>query len=202
MSEYLKVDSDSSLVRDMDSHAIVNNNRSEFNKFLSLSEKKYIEKRELENLKSDVNAMKGDLEEIKSLLKSIVQNWFINICKTNFNVLIMAAYVSNIVIDVGADFNQTFNLEGSNNAPLDLTGYTGVSRMKKHAASLNTTATFAVSFPNRAQGQVKIALSNTVTKALKPGRYGYDLLLKDGSNLITRVVEGSAIVTAGITTTF
>ena len=77
-----------------------------------------------------------------------------------------------------------------------------LSRMKKHAASLNTTATFAVSFPNRAQGQVKIALSNTVTKALKPGRYGYDLLLKDGSNLITRVVEGSAIVTAGITTTF
>ncbi len=74
MSEYLKVDSDSSLVRDMDSHAIVNNNRSEFNKFLSLSEKKYKEKRELENLKSDVNAMKGDLEEIKSLLKSIVQN--------------------------------------------------------------------------------------------------------------------------------
>ena len=74
MSEYLKVDSDSSLVRDMNSHAIVNNNRSEFNKFLSLSEKKYKEKRELENLKSDVNAMKGDLEEIKSLLKSIVQN--------------------------------------------------------------------------------------------------------------------------------
>ncbi len=74
MSEYLKVDSDSSLVRDMDNHAIVNNNRSEFNKFLSLSEKKYKEKRELENLKSDVNAMKGDLEEIKSLLKSIVQN--------------------------------------------------------------------------------------------------------------------------------
>ena len=74
MSEYLKVDSDSSLVRDMDSHAIVNNNRSEFNKFLSLSEKKYKEKRELEHLKSHVNAMKGDLEEIKSLLKSIVQN--------------------------------------------------------------------------------------------------------------------------------
>ena len=74
MSEYLKVDSDSSLVRDMDSHAIVNNNRSEFNKFLSLSEKKYKEKRELENLKSDVNSMKSDLEEIKSLLKSIVRN--------------------------------------------------------------------------------------------------------------------------------
>ena len=58
----------------------------------------------------------------------------------------MAAYVSNIVIDVGADFNQTFNLEGSNNAPLDLTGYTGAARMKKHPSSINTTATFSVSF--------------------------------------------------------
>ena len=44
----------------------------------------------------------------------------------------MAAYVSNIVIDVGADFEQTFNLEGSNNAPLDLTGYFGAAIMKKH----------------------------------------------------------------------
>ena len=113
----------------------------------------------------------------------------------------MAAYVSNIVIDVGADFNQTFNLEGSNNAPLDLTGYTGAARMKKHPSSINTTATFSVSFPNRTQGQVKISLTNSATRALKPGRYGYDLLLNDTSNLRTRVIEGSAIVTAGITTT-
>ena len=97
----------------------------------------------------------------------------------------MAAYVSNIVIDVGADFNQTFNLEGTNNAPLDLTGYTGVSRMKKHHSSMNTTATFTVSFPNRVAGQVKLSLGYATTKALKPGRYGYDLLLKDASNMIT-----------------
>ena len=113
----------------------------------------------------------------------------------------MAAYISNIVIDVGADFNQTFNLEGSNNAPLDLTGYTGAARMKKPPSSINTTATFSVSFPNRTQGQVKISLTNSATRALKPGRYGYDLLLNDTSNLRTRVIEGSAIVTAGITTT-
>ena len=112
----------------------------------------------------------------------------------------MAAYVSNIVIDVGADFNQTFNLEGSNNAPLDLTGYTGASIMKKHPSSLSTTATFAVSFPNRLQGQVKISLGSTITNALKAGRYSYDLLLNDGSTK-TRVVEGSALVTAGVTTT-
>ena len=112
----------------------------------------------------------------------------------------MAAYVSNIVFDVGADFNQSFNLEGSNNAPLDLTGYTGASKMKKHASSLTTAATFIVSFPNRTQGQVKISLGSSITNVLKAGRYSYDLLLNDGSTK-TRVVEGSAIVTAGVTTT-
>ena len=74
MSDYLKVDSDSNLVRDTNNNAIINNNKTEFDKFLKLSEKRYKEKKEFENLKSDVNSMKTDLEEIKSLLKSIVRN--------------------------------------------------------------------------------------------------------------------------------
>ena len=111
----------------------------------------------------------------------------------------MAAYVSNIVIDAGADFNQTFNLENTANSPLDLTGYTATSKLKKHPASLSDKATFSVSFPNRAQGQLKIALGSSVTSALKAGRYSYDVLLNDGS-LKSRIVSGSAIVTAGVTT--
>ena len=55
-------------------------------------------------------------------------------------------------------------------------------------------------FPNRTQGQVKISLGSTITNGLKAGRYSYDLLLNDGSTK-TRVVEGSALVTAGVTTT-
>jgi len=111
----------------------------------------------------------------------------------------MAAYVSNIVIDVGADFSQTFNLETSSNAPMNLTGYTGSSIMKKHPSSLTTTATFAVSFPQPTAGQLQVSLGSTVTNSLKPGRYVYDILINDGS-IKTRVVEGSAIVTAGVTT--
>ena len=112
----------------------------------------------------------------------------------------MAAYVSNLVIEVGADFNQTFNLEDLGNAPLNLTGYTGASRMKKHHSSLTTAATFSVTFPNRTQGILKIALAASATALLKPGRYVYDVLLNDGAER-TRVIEGSALVTAGITTT-
>ena len=111
----------------------------------------------------------------------------------------MAAYISNIVIDAGADFQQIFTLEGSNNSALNLTGYTATAKMKKHPASLNDTATFSVSFISRLQGQLKISLGSATTKDIKPGRYSYDVLLNDGS-LKTRIVSGSAIVTAGVTT--
>ena len=111
----------------------------------------------------------------------------------------MAAYISNIVIDAGADFNQVFNLETVANSPLDLTGYTATSKLKKHPASLKEQATFSVSFTNRSQGELKISLGSSITSALKAGRYSYDVLLNDGS-LKTRIVSGSAIVTAGVTT--
>ena len=111
----------------------------------------------------------------------------------------MTVYVSNIIIDAGSDFSQTFNLENIANSPLNLTGYTGSALMKKHPASLTTTASFVVSFPNRMAGQVKLSLGSSITSTLKPGRYCYDILLNDGSTK-SRIVEGSAIVTAGITT--
>ena len=112
----------------------------------------------------------------------------------------MAAYVSNIVVDVGANFDQSFNLETNANAPLNLTGYTGAAKLKKSAATSKTAADFVVSFPDPLQGQLKISLGSTITAGLKPGRYVYDVLLTDASSMKSRVVEGSAIVTAGITT--
>ena len=73
MNNYLKVDSDTSLVRDVRSNAIVNQNQTEFDKFMKLSELKYKEKMEMKKLKDDVKTMKSDLEEIKELLQSIVK---------------------------------------------------------------------------------------------------------------------------------
>ena len=111
----------------------------------------------------------------------------------------MAAYVSNIVIDVGSDFIQTFYLETTSNTPLNLTGYTATSKMKKHPSSSSTAAIFVVSFPGPTNGSLALSLGSTITSGLKPGRYCYDILLNDGS-VKTRAVEGSALVTAGITT--
>ena len=74
MDKFLRVENDTSLVRDTSSNAIINQNRSEFDKFMSLSKKKYKERYELDTMKSDLDALKNDMEEIKSLLKSMARN--------------------------------------------------------------------------------------------------------------------------------
>ena len=111
-----------------------------------------------------------------------------------------ASYVSNIIINSGTDFTQTFDLETSADSPLNLTGYTAYAAMKKSSASSNTTANFVVSFPNRLFGKITISLGSSMTSTIRPGRYCYDILLVNSTSFKTRVVEGSAIVTAGIAT--
>jgi|TARA_R100000278_G_scaffold41022_2_gene36171 hypothetical protein len=72
MEKYLKVESDTSLVRDMDSNAIVSKNKTEFDKFLKLSRKKYEEKRKFDQMRGDLDSLKQDMDEIKTLLKNIM----------------------------------------------------------------------------------------------------------------------------------
>ena len=72
MDKYLKVKSDVSLVRDVNSNAIVNQNKDEFDKFLELSQRKYEEKRKIDNMRSDLDSLKEDMNEIKTLLRNIM----------------------------------------------------------------------------------------------------------------------------------
>ena len=72
MKNYLKVESEDSLIRDVDSNAIVNKNQSEFDKFIRLSKKKYEEKKKFDNMRSDLDSLKQDMNEIKTLLRNIM----------------------------------------------------------------------------------------------------------------------------------
>ena len=111
----------------------------------------------------------------------------------------MAVYVVNLVIDQGTDFTQTFNLEDDASASvLDLTGYIGAAQLRKHSSS-NKKHDFTVAFPDRANGIVRIDMTDAVTTAIKPGRYIYDILLTDAGGSRTRIVEGSALVREGAT---
>ena len=72
MNKHIKVKSDVSLVRDIDSNGIISKNQSEFDKFVKLSKKKYEEKKKFDNMRSDLDSLKEDMNEIKTLLRNIM----------------------------------------------------------------------------------------------------------------------------------
>jgi hypothetical protein len=110
-----------------------------------------------------------------------------------------AVYVSNLVVNTGTTFTQTFSLENSDSSStLNLSGYSISAQMRKHAGSSSYT-TFNSSVVSAAAGTVKVGLGTTTTASLKPGRYVYDVLITDNAGVITRVVEGSVLVREGVT---
>jgi len=110
----------------------------------------------------------------------------------------MSVYVVNLVIDQGADFQQTFDLTAANSEPLDLTGWAAAAQMRKHSGS-KTFYVFSVEFTDREAGQIKITLSDVATRAIKPGRYIYDLILTDTNLEKVKMLEGQALVRGSAT---
>ena len=110
------------------------------------------------------------------------------------------AIIANIFIDQGADFSVTVNVADVDGTTLDLAGYTAAAQMRKTYESTSTSGTFTTAISNpTTDGQVTLSLTDTVTNALSPGRYVYDLNVTSSGGVTTRVVEGQAIVTPGVT---
>ena len=105
-----------------------------------------------------------------------------------------AVYVSNLVINSGATFQQQFNIEGStSNAATDLTGYHIAAQMRKHAGATGVT-TFTASITDADDGAIRVGLSSVTTATLKPGRYVYDVELILADSTIEKVHYGIVTV--------
>ena len=73
MNEYIRVKDNNTLLRDQKSNAIVNDSKQAYEKYMLLKKQKEKETNRVENLESEVNDIKNDLGEIKSLLKSFIE---------------------------------------------------------------------------------------------------------------------------------
>jgi len=110
----------------------------------------------------------------------------------------MAVYVSNLVINTGTTFSQTFTLESAEtNSVMDLGDYDVHAQMRKHASSSSKTD-FVATVVNTA-GIIKLDLADEKTALLSPGRYVYDIVITSGGGVKTTVVEGSVLVREGVT---
>lgn len=68
---YSKVEGNKSLVRDEQTKAILNTNKTEYDNYITLRNIKKSEVDRMQQLESDVSNMKNDLDEIKDLLRSL-----------------------------------------------------------------------------------------------------------------------------------
>jgi len=69
---YLKVEGHSNLLRDPNTNSIINTNMSEYQEYIIRRDSKSEKNQKIQNLESDVANIKNDLDEIKSLLRSLL----------------------------------------------------------------------------------------------------------------------------------
>lgn len=70
--DYLQVEGHSHLKRDPRTNSIINTNMSEYQEYISKRNKKTEESQKVQNLETDIASMKDDIDEIKNLLRSLV----------------------------------------------------------------------------------------------------------------------------------
>lgn len=68
----IKVQDHPDLYRDINSKAIVNKNRNEYENYMKTYRSRLSEKEKLNNLESDLNDLKDQINEIKNLLSQLV----------------------------------------------------------------------------------------------------------------------------------
>jgi len=89
----------------------------------------------------------------------------------------MATY-ADLYVDRGCTFSRTLDLTDQANTSVVLTGYTGTGSIQKTYSSTSKTD-FTVTISGN---EITIKLSKAQTKALKAGRYVYDVVIDNHDN--------------------
>ena len=111
----------------------------------------------------------------------------------------MSAYVHNITIDSGTDFETEFDINKVESGSVNLEGYTAAAQLRKHRES-STSVNFNIAFVDRPNGRIKLSIPVWKTSRLNPGRYFYDVIFQKPNGTMEMVLEGSVNVRAGIST--
>lgn len=107
----------------------------------------------------------------------------------------MAAKV-NIVIDQGTTFNTVYTIHDNMDTPINFTGYTANSQIRKSYSSSNAI-TLTVSLNNI--GEVLLSMNAATSGTITAGRYVYDVEVQDTTGVRSRIVEGIVTVTPQVT---
>lgn len=118
----------------------------------------------------------------------------------------------NFTVGQGEDWTLDVNMKDDVGNLLDLTGYTYAGQMRDAYDSTNIIATFTFTIANQItnKGRVTFSLTHEQTTGIplpastgsqkRPTKeYLYDIIETDALGKVQRILDGSVIVTAGIT---
>jgi len=108
------------------------------------------------------------------------------------------AAFTELLIEQGASFSTTVNVEDTAGAAINLTSYTAASQMRKSYYSSTYSAISSV-ITGTANGEITLSMTSANTANLAPGRYVFDLVITAPTTIKTRVVEGIIVVSPGVT---
>lgn len=110
----------------------------------------------------------------------------------------------NIVIEQGATFNPVFTYRDDQAALINLTGYTARMQIKLKRTSPSTiedmTTVNGKITLGGAAGTITLLLTDTETAAYTFTSAVYDLELIDASAVVTRLLQGSVVLSTEVTT--
>lgn len=108
----------------------------------------------------------------------------------------------NVEIDQGADWFFNVTYENPAGTPVNITSYTAALQLR----SLPTDDTYVLSLTTGngitlvgAQGLVEVHATANQTRSIDEGTYYYDLEITSQSGIVTRLVQGQAVVSAEVT---
>jgi len=112
----------------------------------------------------------------------------------------MAAANYNLVIDQGSDYALQLNIKESGVAK-NLTGYSARAHLRPTRTSTTLSASFTCTVVAPAtSGVVKMELPNSISSALSPGLYYYDLEVYTANDgIVKRLVQGEVNLTQEVT---
>jgi len=111
----------------------------------------------------------------------------------------MPAAFQELYLEQGTTFVTTVTLDDVYGIVYDLTNITPKSQIRKSYYSANVAAEFDAQIPDPTVGVIVLQLDAAVTSNLAAGRYVYDVAIQDTANTVTRVLEGTMIVSPQVT---
>ncbi len=104
-------------------------------------------------------------------------------------------------IDQGTTYTNNITVYQSDGiTPMNLTGYTVASKMRKNHTSSTSHDITSVLVAPLSSGVIKFSLTSVETAAIKAGYYYYDAEITSGATgTVTRVIEGKIHIKPNIT---